>query len=211
MTSACQYCRGRLPSFVGEELSAAELNAVRAHLRDCLACRNEASSFLRARNALQATGAATASGPAEPFFAQMHADILASVAVEPAPAPAVGWPGSRWSVARWRGVRWAIAAAAVLALTVAVWPVRNGLLDRRAIPSAGIVVSPYAGPGAQPMQPLGFEGPGESRNQGMRGRAELHGIVDRDEPRSPVRAMPVGISGTHAAQAGILTGQRRAR
>lgn len=211
MTSACEYFRERLPSFVGEELAAAELSAVRAHLRDCLACRNEASAFLRARNALQAAGAAMPSVPAEPFFAQMHADILASVAAEPVPAGAAGWSGSRWPVSRSHGVRWAIAAVAVFALTMAVWPVRNGLLDRRAIPSAGIVVSPYAGPGAQPMQPLGLEGPGESSNQGMRGRAELHGIVDRDEPRAPVRAVPVGISGASAAKAGILTGRWRAR
>lgn len=207
MTSGCDFTRQRLPWFAGEELPSDELRQVRGHLRDCPTCRGLASSFLQARRALQGAGAALSPTANPPFFADLRAGILARVGAEPLPEAGQHGPARRWQV-----LRWAAAALLLGAIAAVAWPMRSGgLLARRAIPSAGIVVSPYAGPGAQPMQPLGHEAVGDSRSQGMRGRAELRSMFDREEPRSPSWLRAFGKSGEDAVTAGILTGLRRSR
>lgn len=86
----CRSCLAVLPEFLAGELPQAGAAAVRAHLLDCHACRQQAARWQQSRKALRSLagekgiGESTDGSPA--WFAGLQRDIVARVAAEPVPA-----------------------------------------------------------------------------------------------------------------------------
>lgn len=78
----CAEVRGHLEWFVGGDLDACSLAAVRSHLRDCQACRSVAGSLHRATCAVRALADAPHPAVDDSMFTAMHAEVMAAVAAE---------------------------------------------------------------------------------------------------------------------------------
>jgi len=152
----CDDVRRNLEWFVGDDLDAGSAAQVRAHLRECVVCRNDAASLQQAIKGLR--GLATAGHPDvdDAMFTAMHASIVERIDAE---SHALGRVRGRgW----WRVLPLA-AAAAVFA--IGWWSVRGldggSVFDR---PPLGTLVDhgvpvkvvPWSGPRV-PLQPLGDE------------------------------------------------------
>lgn len=177
-----------LPLFVGEDLEPVHAAAVRTHLRDCAACRRQASTLQQSVKALRGLAGTTVPGVDEAMFASMHERIVAAVQAEAAPEADFG---RRW----W--VRWPVSAAAAVLLFVGGWALVRGLepaslLDRPALATPGgssseVRVVPWSGGGRVPLQALGHQAaPTEvgtdPAGSGMMGRWRLRTLEDVELP-----------------------------
>lgn len=194
-SESCGGVREQLPWFAGGELDASTAARVRAHLVDCHACRCEAAVLQRSHAALGAFAAVDETPAETAMFADLHRDILAAVAAEPAPSVPTGNRSS------WRAAWRAFAAAAIL-VVVGFWcgtvvgDRRNGGGDSRPVVAADPVsgsrtaagespmVVPYAGPRVA-LRPLGEDRGGDDVEVGPSGllvRHALRQLVDEGVP-----------------------------
>lgn len=156
--SSCAQVLDWLPCFVGDDLDVESASAVRAHLRDCVACRREAAALQQSMKALRSLQEAGAPGVDDAAFAVMHTSILAAV---DRAATETG-RGSGWRLPRWL----ASAAAAVLLFGVG-WHLMRGdespFGDRRgfsvSFDHAGPAKAvPWSDGGHVQLRPLGDDG-----------------------------------------------------
>jgi hypothetical protein len=183
---SCGSIAASLPLFAGGDLDARAAEGVRAHLRDCAACRAEAARLQQATLRLRRFAAAPGAGVDEAMFEALHRDILGRVAASAEPMRPRWWP-------------WTVAAAALL--TVGFWWglglaeddggvfVRPPLATPAAFEPA--IVVPWAGPRV-PLRPLSDDRPWQADDagdgSGMLGRDRLRGLVDESmvlPPRQP--------------------------
>lgn len=137
--TGCEGWRHSLAEFVAGDLSATAAAQVRAHLCECLPCRNEAAGWLAARNALVTAAAAAQAGDDDELHAALHRDILVAVGADAAvvggsqPSGLVaGGSGPdawsqplppRWDRHRvWQRMLAGVAALALFALGYWAWP-----------------------------------------------------------------------------------------
>ena len=206
-SASCGSVREQLPWFAGGELDASTAASVRAHLVDCHACRGEAAVLQRSHAALGALAVGDETPAETAMFADLHRDILAAVATEPAPSVATAGRASWWASGR------ALAAAALL-VVVGFW---GGTIvgDQRhpggdvrlpspsaAQPASRTVVGesprvvPYAGARVE-LRPLGEDRGDDEVEVGPSGllvRRALRQLVDDGVPVPPVP--PVAPSAT---------------
>jgi hypothetical protein len=207
-SESCGRVRARLPWFAGGELDIGTAASVRAHLVDCHACRCEAAVLQRSHAALGALATAVETPAETAMFADLHRDILAAVAAEPAPSVPTGARASWWASGR------ALAAAAIL-VVVGFWggtvvgDRRSPGADARPLsPSASQVgsrtvvgesprVVPYAGARVE-LRPLGEDRGDDEVEVGPSGllvRRALRQLVDDGVPVPPV--VPPATSVSH--------------
>lgn len=209
MSASCRRIRRALLAFAARDLDADAAARVRAHLRDCNACRIEAAAAARAAQALQeARDLPEACDPA--WFAGMHQSILEAAAATPT-APAVARPARRRTASM-------VAAAALFAagLAVSAVPSRSsGLHVRPPIRIAGEAPD-AAGNGRASMLPLGQEqwlGP----HHGLMGRLELRSLEQLEtegfevRPPSQDRLYPSAARSAPAAAPAAGTGSAESR
>jgi Putative zinc-finger len=174
---SCRWAKKRLHAFAGGDLPARAAARLRLHLRECQACRGEASGWLQARKAL--VDGALCGLPAsvdEAFFDRLHRQVLAEVAAE----------SERSEVARVRTPAWwRLAAAAVLLIGAGWWSVQllapdNDLRHRPALPAGGS--QSFAGPGLRPLAEQEWSTETDSDGQGLMGRIKLRTLELDTEP-----------------------------
>lgn len=175
----CDGVRPHLPLFAGGDLDAADNEAVRAHLIECVGCRNEAAGLQRALADLRAAGTGSAPGVDDAWFAALQRSICERVDAAGA-VPFAGGP-------TWRA--WGLAAAALLLVGVGFVLGRSretpSVFTRPATP-VDLKAVPYAGPRAPMLQLGNDEHRGAAREPaqevvpaaGMRARDELRTLVD---------------------------------
>jgi hypothetical protein len=187
----CTQVRPALPLFVGGDVDVATGDDVRAHLRDCPACRAEASALQQATLRLRRLAAAPAAGVDEAMFAAMHGDVMAHVGAAAEAAPRAEWRAWPW-----------VAAAATALLAVGFWwgfdVGDDGVYRRMPIALPAVLepakVVPWSGPRVV-LRPLSddraFGADDASDGSGMLGRDRLRLLVDESDqglvlpPRQP--------------------------
>jgi len=121
------------------------------HLAACHACRQQLAEL---RATWQAAESIEAPEPSPLFWDHFSTRVHEAVSTEPLPARG-WWPGAQWRVAAMVG-----AAVAVLAVAVALGPLRSGGVDRVARPAeSGVAVIEPAAQAAEPLsedESLGF-------------------------------------------------------
>jgi hypothetical protein len=194
-----------LPLFIGGDLGAAKAASVRAHLRDCSACRQQASGLLQSRRALQSHARAVAKELVDDVqFSAWHGQILAAIAA----VPAVPVRRSFWRSPLRRRALAAAACAMLLGGYFGALPAA-GLFERAPIEARG-----GGDLGSRFLQPLGQErwlsastggdAAAASFAQGLMGRLSLRTLDDEsvplllDESMPPVRPKPASWVGTEA-------------
>lgn len=224
----CAAVVGLLPEFVAGDLPAAPAVLLRAHLRDCHACRIEAAGLLQARKALVAAAAAQQDGfeasRGAAHHGSLYQDILQAVAAVPlAAAPAgpgaaapVPWAASPvpWAV-RWRWL-WSgvlLGAAALWLGGLLGWPAPHAAGPGRSLARAPLAATagfesafqPELGPGGWPMglELLGHEVSDEPR--GLR----LAPLVEEWERGVAPNAAGAGVDGSAAPERGPAVWRKR--
>lgn len=219
MHSDCAAMRPLLAVLAAEdqdgELDAARSAEVRAHLRQCVACRAEAGAFLRAGRALrEAMVARDAAVDDDALQVDLHAAIMARVseiewrdgAAHEGAAAAYG-PGVLGFARFWHALPWrqvvALVAAAVMLVALGFWAFgfwlgdgsgRDSIWNRQPVQASGdgpLRALPYAGPRVE-LLPVGLpiDDVGGAENgvgPGMMGRGRLRTQID-DEFTLPVVA-----------------------
>lgn len=204
---SCARVREQLPWFAVGELDTVTATSVRAHLVDCHACRCEAAVLQRSHAALGALAAVDETPAETAMFADLHRDILAAVATEPAPSVATAGRASWWASGR------ALVAAAVL-VVVGFWggtivgDQRHPGGDARlpssssAQPNSRTVVGesprvvPYAGARVE-LRPLGEDRGDDEVEVGPSGllvRRALRQLVEDGVPVPPVAPPATSVS-----------------
>lgn len=176
-SAACEFASARLPLFAGGDLDVGEAEVVRAHLIDCVACRNEAAGLQRAVAGLRAVSASPAPGVDDAWFAAQQRAICERV--EAAAVPAAS------SVA-WRS--WGLAAAALLLIGIGFELGQSGQAQSVFVRPATTILFgnpkavPWSGERAMMRQLGDDEQAADERDgaaaAGMRGRDELRTLVD---------------------------------
>lgn len=205
---ACVRVREQLPWFAGGELDVRDAAFVRAHLVDCHACRCEAAVLQRAHAALGALGTADETPAEAAMFADLHRDIVAAVAAEPAPPVPAAGRASWWASGR-------VLAAAAILVVVGFWggivagDRRSSSGDSRPLGTSAVapaprtaggespMVVPYAGPRVE-LRPLGEDRGDDDVEVGPSGllvRRALRQLVDDGVPVPPV--VPPATSVSH--------------
>lgn len=210
---ACSRVVPRLPLLVGDDLLADEAGRLRAHLRDCVACRRQASAQLQAVLALRdAPSRSPVLG--DDFFAGLHADVMARIDRE---AERGAFAGER-RLARSRRVA---AAAAAILLFVGGWYAASaasdgGLRGRDPLPLPATGRGDPFGPGLLPLgheseleaiAPLIYtEGPGLSRRDDV--VRLIHQAVFGERGSVPAGDSPTALPGAKGAAQPASAGAR---
>lgn len=179
---ACERLVESLPAFVAGETPVAQSAAVRHHLRDCSACRQEASVLLQARRALDRHATTVREDlVGEAQFATWREDILA--AVQRTPVAMVREP--LWSSSARRRAAVAAACALVFGAYFGSLP-EGGLFERAPIEARGDVdaASTFLLPLGQERWLSGSGGAdaASSPAHGLMGRLSLRTLEDESLP-----------------------------
>lgn len=139
MTVSCGEARARFESYAGDALPSDQRRAIRAHLADCEACRQEAFS--------SDPSLLFAAAPAEAVSAEETAAILASV------RSAIAVKTAERRLVR-HGNRSVVAAAAAVVALLAIVVVRSGnRVEHVRRPAAPAAQAQAAAPAPAPFSP----------------------------------------------------------
>ncbi len=176
---SCGEVREKLPLFVGGDLDAGVLDAVRGHLDLCVECARLADRVMGARRELVAAFRAQEGDAARPGLwpgirATLHAEGLIHPAGESTPQAVV----TRKRRMRWTWALAPLAAAAVLLLLVQIAGEFEGdggskvLPGPRATPAPEIVHTSVSAPLGGSLERIGADqvGPLPAPYSGLRGR-----------------------------------------